>query len=219
MASNVCIMSVFRPCVTLIEAISTTSNQTVIIKNVRHFPLDTEREALKRFQSHTPSHRPLIDEIEDPLDPPALVLKHLDDGLFNAAAVKRLTGAEIKQVAKKVLEALSVIREDGYVHAGMLLSTLKHYIFISKRRLCSDIKADNILVNYGQGDTRFSEIQLADLGNTVRADSQWAKDCDMIGAPVWRSPEAQLQIGWGTPTDIWSLGTAVRPFPRPNHFY
>ncbi|EPE32179.1 Protein kinase-like (PK-like) [Glarea lozoyensis ATCC 20868] len=165
----------------------TASDQTVVIKSVRHFRLDTERVALKRFQSRSSVIRPLIDEIEDPSDPPALVLKHLDDDLFNAAAAKRLTTSEIKLVAKRVLEGLNVIHEDGYVH--------------------TDIKLDNILVNYAQGSSRFAEIQLTDLGNTVRADSKWAKECDMIGAPVWRSPEAQLQIGWGSPTDIRSFGT------------
>ena len=44
----------------------------------------------------------------------------------------------------------------------------------------------------------------------MRVGSSFAKDCDIIGAPIWRSPEAQLQVGWGTPTDIWSFGTVVR---------
>lgn len=75
--------------------------------------------------------------------------------------------------------------------------------------LTIDIKLDNILVNYGKGDNRFTDIQLGDCGNTVPDDSPWARDCDMIGAPIWRSPEAMLQIGWGTPTDIWSFGAVV----------
>lgn len=43
------------------------------------------------------------------------------------------------------------------------------------------------------------DAQLANCGSTVRVDSYFAKDHDIIGAPIWRSPEAQLQIGWGTP--------------------
>lgn len=61
----------------------------------------------------------------------------------------------------------------------------------------------------GDGDVRFTDIQIADCGNTVPADSAYAKDSDVIGAPIWRSPEAQLRIGWGTPTDIWSFGAIV----------
>lgn len=72
----------------------------------------------------------------------------------------------------------------------------------------ADIKPDNVLVNHGQ-HTRFADVELADCGNTVHVDSIFAKDRDIIGAPIWRSPEAQLQIGWGTPTDIWSFGTMV----------
>jgi len=95
-----------------------------VIKSVRHFRLENERDVLKRFQTRTSSLRPLIDEIEDPPDPPALVLKHLDDDLLNASATQRLTGLEVKHVAKKVLEALKVLHEDGYVHTGMMLAQL-----------------------------------------------------------------------------------------------
>lgn len=72
-----------------------------------------------------------------------------------------------------------------------------------------DVKPDNVLVNYGVGDIRFTDVQLADMGSTVPANSAYAKDGDMIGAPIWRSPEAHLQIGWDTPTDIWSFGALV----------
>lgn len=95
-----------------------------MIKSVRHFRLENERDVLKRFQTRTSSLRPLIDEIEDPPDPPALVLKHLDDDLLNASATQRLTRLEVKHVAKKVLEALKALHEDGYVHTGMMLSRL-----------------------------------------------------------------------------------------------
>lgn len=93
-----------------------------MIKSVRHFRLENERNILKRFQSRTSSLRPLIDEIEDPSDPPALVLKHLDDDLLNASAAQRLTRLEIKHVAKITLEALNVMHEDGFVHTGMIFA-------------------------------------------------------------------------------------------------
>jgi len=93
-----------------------------VVKSVRHFRLENERDVLKRFQSRTPSLRPLIDEIEDPSDPHALVLKHLDDDLLNASAAQRLTRPEIKHVAKRTLEALKVLHEDGYVHTGTMLA-------------------------------------------------------------------------------------------------
>lgn len=99
---------------------SNQSEQTVVIKSVRHFRLQNELDILKRFQSRTTSLRPLIDEIEDPSDLPALVLKHLDDDLLNASASQRLTRLEIKHVAKNTLEALRVLHEDGFVHTGMM---------------------------------------------------------------------------------------------------
>lgn len=131
----------------------------------------------------------MVDEIEEPSDPPALVLKHLDDDLLRASAAQKLTHPQIKYVVKNVLEALQVLHEDGYVH--------------------TDIKLDNVLVNYGQGDTRFTDVMLADCGSTVHGDSEYAKMGDIIGAPIFRSPEAQLQMRWGTATDIWSLGAML----------
>lgn len=161
---------------------------------------------LKRFQSRTPFIRPLIDEIVDPSDPPTIVLKHLDDHLLNASVTRRLTGQEIKYVARRILEALKVLHEDGFVHTGKYNCHLHQVHCLT---YFADIKPDNILVNYGQGDIRFTDVQLADCGSTVPSDSPYAKDGDLIGAPIWRSPEAQLRIGWGTPTDIWSFGTLV----------
>ncbi|EHK97481.1 putative Sexual differentiation process protein isp4 [Glarea lozoyensis 74030] len=63
--------------------------------------------------TRTSALRPLIDEIQDQSVPPAIVLKYLDDDLMRASAAKRLTTLEIKQVAKRVLEALNVLHEDG----------------------------------------------------------------------------------------------------------
>lgn len=119
-----------------------------MIKSVRHFRLDTEREVLKRFQTRAPSLRPLIDEIEEPSDPPALVLRHLDDDVLHASAVKRFTGPEIKYVIRNVLEALQVLHEDGYVHTGLKSSTP------SKNALCSNYS----LIRRCQAGQRFSQL-------------------------------------------------------------
>jgi hypothetical protein len=64
-------------------------------------------------------------------------------------------------------------------------------------------------VNYGppDGEVRFTDVVLGDCGSTVRADSRWAREGHWIGASIFRSPEAFLQVGWGTATDIWSFGT------------
>jgi serine/threonine protein kinase len=58
----------------------------------------------------------------------------------------------------------------------------------------ADIKPDNILVNYNPlvefdpKRTRISTARLADLGNTVLNDSEYARDGFPIGAPIFRSP-------------------------------
>lgn len=90
----------------------------MIIKSVAHFRLQNERDVLKRFQSLTFFIRPLIDEILEPADPPAIVLKYLIDHLLNASAFARLTNREVKYVARRILEALKVLHENNYVHSG-----------------------------------------------------------------------------------------------------
>lgn len=76
----------------------------------------------------------------------------------------------------------------------------------------TDVKPDNILVNHGDGATRFSRVALGDCGDVYPHDPTAGplKECHVIGAAIFRSPEAQLNLRWGPPTDIWSLGATVR---------
>ncbi|RAL08545.1 putative serine/threonine protein kinase [Aspergillus homomorphus CBS 101889] len=132
-------------------------HQPVFIKSVHHFRLQNERD------------------IMEPSDPPAIVLKHLDDNLLNASTFQKLTRSQIKHVAKSVLEALSVLHAHTFVHT--------------------------------------------DFGSTVPASSAYAKDGNMIGAPIWRSPEVHLRIGWGTAPDIWSFGATLISLLYGNNFF
>ena len=52
---------------------------------------------------------------------------------------------------------------------------------------------------------------MADFGSTVHSDSSYARNGDPIGTPIFRSPEAHLQMKWGTATDSWSFGAMVSP--------
>ena len=72
----------------------------------------------------------------------------------------------------------------------------------------TDIKPDNILVNYGDIGSRFRDIKLADCGDSTHVDS--VVEEHIIGATIFRSPEAMLNLIWGPPTDIWSLGATAR---------
>ncbi|KAL8338205.1 hypothetical protein RB601_006526, partial [Gaeumannomyces tritici] len=74
------------------------------------------------------------------------------------------------------LEALNVFHKDGIVH--------------------TDVKLDNIFVNYGRGNQRFSEVQLGDCGGAVSQESRFAIEGHLIGAGFTRSPEATLQLFW-----------------------
>lgn len=127
-------LATYAPCLELheIETISDDNHrnqlhQKFVAKSVHHFRLQNERDILLRFQSRTPYIRPLIDELEDSSASPTLILKYLDDNVLHASNHKRLTRLEVKYVARKVLEALSVLHDEGFVHTGMLYSSKLFY--------------------------------------------------------------------------------------------
>lgn len=125
-----------------------------------------------------------------PIEPESIILKHLDTDLLQESRRERFSRPEIKRVARAILSALKPLHKDGLVH--------------------TDVKLDNILVNYGpQNQTRFADIQLGDLGGVVHQDSEFAKEGHLIGTSISRSPEATRQLHWDTATDIWSFGNAV----------
>ena len=77
---------------------------------------ENERNVLKNFQGR-PYIRQMLDETEDP---PSMVLKHLNDNLLSVSAGKAIEGLDVKFVAKRILQALHALHEDGYTHTGRL---------------------------------------------------------------------------------------------------
>ena len=90
----------------------------VIIKTAPKARSENERDILSRFHSQ-PCIRQLLDQTKDP---PSLVLQHLDDSLLDASNKKTLTGLDVKFVAKRVLQALQALHEDGYTHTGKIVT-------------------------------------------------------------------------------------------------
>lgn len=73
-----------------------------------------------------------------------------------------------------------------------------------------------MLVNYGGASARFNEVQLGDCGDAhgLKPNADPLEEGHVIGAAIFRSPEAMLNLRWGPPTDIWSLGTTVDCGPQ-----
>lgn len=88
----------------------------VIVKTAPQGRLENERDVLKhsRFCPHI---RQVLDETKSPQ---SLILQYLDDNLLHASSVKTLESAEVKFVAKRVLQAIQVLHDDGYTHTGMV---------------------------------------------------------------------------------------------------
>ena len=66
-----------------------------------------------------------------------------------------------------------------------------------------------MFVNLQEGENRFSDVKLGDLGGCYPADSEWATSGTMVGTPIWTSPEILMEIPWNTAADIWSFGAMV----------
>ncbi|KAI0995716.1 hypothetical protein K3495_g12465 [Podosphaera aphanis] len=136
----------------------------------------------------------MIDEIDELVDPNSIVLRYLDDHLYDLSGSKRLNLKEVKYVSRIMLKALKMLHENGYAH--------------------TDMKLHNVLVdlttsNDDKGDIRFTNVALADLGQSLPVDHKYVKEGITIGSPVWRSPESILGLPWNTSTDIWSFGLCV----------
>jgi len=95
---------------------SSQDKSNFVLKSVRHWRLQNERDVLIRVQSRTRHIRQLVDEIDEL---PALILQYMDDDVLHASNTKKLTRPELKFVAKGVLEALDILHRDSLVHTGM----------------------------------------------------------------------------------------------------
>lgn len=73
---------------------------------------------MSRYQAKTAFLRPLVDVIQDPVEPQSIALQYLDTELLKESKKERLTRPEIKQVARAILKGLKVLHEDGLVHTG-----------------------------------------------------------------------------------------------------
>lgn len=146
------------------------------------------------------------------------MLKQFEDNLLTVSDAKRLERYEIIFIAKGVLEVLQTSHEDGYVHTGkasqISSSVIVRLLDMANTNGTLDVKPDNILVNYGSGRSRFTEVELSDYGDSCLVDPadhlKLGESGHIIGAHMFRSPEVMLNLKWGTPTDIWSFGTTVR---------
>ena len=101
----------------------TQGAKTVILKSASESRLYREHGLLQRFRN-VPSIRQIIDEIQTP---PLLVLENLDRNVLEESGSKRLKVSDIKFVARGILEALAVVHEERFVHAGTSHLTILLY--------------------------------------------------------------------------------------------
>ena len=179
----------------------------IVVKTAPLTLLSNELKALKLCHGHA-SIRQLIDEVQDP---PSLVLQYLDDNLWHASSLQRLNRLEIKRAAKAVLEGLILLHGLGRAHTGTQSGIGLNWFTTDQDRTV-DIKPNNILANKGDGNKRFKNFQLGDMGDCVPVAVESNNGFHIIGAPMFRAPEVMLNIPWTTAVDIWSFGATVRSY-------
>jgi hypothetical protein len=87
-----------------------------------------------------------------------------------------------------------MFHEANYVYIGTVHGSFR--LTITNADQIVDVKPDNILVNYGDGLTRFSEVKLSDYSDTYRVNpnADLKKERYIIKAAIFRSPEAMLNL-------------------------
>ncbi|KAI7711162.1 hypothetical protein KC353_g9181 [Hortaea werneckii] len=119
---------------------SCAAHDHVVLKCASPKRLQREKQVLQRFEGHA-SIRQLLDYAEDP---PCLVLEHLQEDALRSATKAPISRQNIKTIAHSILSALRSLHTNGTIH--------------------TDIKPDNILLNYDQESTMVVEAKLADFG-------------------------------------------------------
>ena len=104
-------------CLRLTASSDKRNSEKVVVKRGSESRLARERRVLGSFR-YVPSLRSYIDRVRDP---PSLVLRHLQTTALDESGKERIDGADLKLVARKVLEALTAIHEKGYVYTGIFL--------------------------------------------------------------------------------------------------
>ncbi|KAK5711485.1 hypothetical protein LTR17_018360 [Elasticomyces elasticus] len=166
---------------------STTAHKQVVLKCAPEIRLQREKAILQQFEGDAPI-RQLIDYGKEP---PFLVLEHLESDALRSSSEARISRQDIKFIARSVLSALECLHAKGIAH--------------------TDIKPDNILLDFDANGTRVVEAKLADCGDAcnVGLETDPRGTAHVIGAAIFRSPEALLGLKWSTPTDIWSFGATL----------
>lgn len=117
-------------------------------------------------------------------------------------------------MAKRVLQAIQALHEHGYTHTGMVIEILHATSYqistLQLTHILTDIKPDNILVNYDTGSSRFLDVKLADFGDVTQIDPKnylkVGMDGPHRGAAIFRSPEAMMQLRWDSRLTFGHLG-------------
>ncbi|GFZ17094.1 hypothetical protein Acr_26g0003640 [Actinidia rufa] len=115
----------------------------------------------------------------------------------------RLPESEVRHYTKSVLEGLSHIHEQGYIHCDIK----PHNILLVETESESDLKKRKRVVE------REVNAKIADFGLAMRAGQRRVERENrrkLRGTPMYIAPEPVVYGEYETCVDIWGLGTSAR---------
>ncbi|KAK0125551.1 hypothetical protein ONS96_009387 [Cadophora gregata f. sp. sojae] len=166
-----------------------------VVKNM--IPDDYEyQKDLQGSIASCPHLRTMVDGVPGP---DLFIYPFLKTNLLQFSQNK-LSNATRKDILKSALTGLAALHEKNIIH--------------------SDIKPDNILLDYELKDGAFdvTRVQIADLEDSVILPIGKHLKNTICGNQLWRSPESWAKAAQGTPSDIFSFGIVVSKPKMPIYF-
>ena len=187
----------------VLEAKETKSNTVRAVKVVKPYPqcikeAKIEAKILQKVQESDPYNEFHILRLVDTFSFNkhfCLVFERLGKSLYDLLERNRFRGfqlAEIQSFAVQILESLSFMSSIGLTHTDLkpenILFVNDNFRYCSRTRLYRPVS---------------TEIKIIDFGGATFEDEHHSS---VINTRHYRAPEVILQQGWGTQSDMWSVG-------------
>ena len=141
-----------------------------------------------------------------------LIYPYFSDTLL--ALIKKdpdLSHAGRKKILRCVGEAIQEFHSENWIHIGAPAVQTSQLLLI--RSALTDVKPDNILVNWSRDENdakTIGDVALGDFDIAFNSDHGQPRETPYaVGNAMWRSPEGQTGKGVTKASDVFSFGLVV----------
>jgi len=140
------------------------------------------------------------------------VYEYLKNDMLNLVRKKGVNSCAKRQILKATLEGIAEMHVRSIVHLGIVRCRLTELLTNSLLMwLYSDIKPDNILVDYhyDSHEIVIDQVKISDFENAAYLPKGRCIKGMLPGNNDWRSPEGHFKGELNKPSDIFSFGIVV----------